>query len=191
MNRSAVAAIGLVFFAGAALADETALRSRAAELTADYAKLLKAALSGAINKDGPIGALDFCHGIAPKIAADLSRSSGWSVARTSLKPRNSASAPDDYERKVMEAFNARIAKGEKAADLVSAEVVEDHGVKVFRFIKAIPTGEICLTCHGVAIAPELKQKISQLYPNDQATGFKLGDMRGAFTLKRPLDTAAQ
>ena len=33
----------------------------------------------------------------------------------------------------------------------------------------------------------LKQKILALYPDDQATGFKLGDMRGVFTLKKTIE----
>ncbi len=191
MIKGALAGLGLFMLCGPAFADEAALKAQAADLTAQYGKELKAALGGAMAKSGPLGALDVCNQEAPKIAADLSKRSGWSVARTSLKPRNAAAAPDDYERKVMQNFDARLAKGEKSADLVSAEVVEENGGKVFRFIKAIPTGEVCLTCHGPNVAPELKQKISQLYPKDRAIGFKLGDLRGAFSLKKPLDATAK
>ncbi|WP_298358103.1 DUF3365 domain-containing protein [Rhodoblastus sp.] len=191
MFKGVVAGLGFLLLCGTAVADEAALKARAAELTAEYAKELKAAISGAMAKGGPLGALDICNRQAPKIAADLSKSSGWSIGRTSLKPRNAASAPDDYERKVMEGFAARFAKGEKPDTLVSAATVEDKGGKTFRFMKAIPTGEMCLTCHGLNVAPELKQKIAQLYPKDQATGFKLGDLRGAFTLKKALDEAGK
>jgi hypothetical protein len=165
------------------------LKAKAAGLIQDYAGKLKAALGAAMQARGPEGALDVCNKQAPAIATEVSQGSGWSVARTSLKPRNAASAPDAYERKIMEAFNARIAKGEKAADLVSAEVVEENGAKTFRFIKAIPTGEICMTCHGDTVDPGLKQKILALYPEDQAIGFKQGDMRGVFTLKKSLEGA--
>jgi hypothetical protein len=170
-------------FAETALAPE--LKAKAAELVQAYAGKLKTALNSAIQAGGAEGALEVCNKQAPVIAAEISRDSGWSVARTSLKPRNAASAPDDYERKIMEGFEARIAKGEKAADLASAEIVEQNG-KVFRFVKAIPTGPVCVTCHGENVAPELKQKISALYPRDQATGYKEGDMRGVFTLKKTL-----
>ena len=154
------------------------LKAKAAALIQEYAGKLKTALGAAMQAQGPEGALDVCNKQAPAIAAEVSQGSGWFVARTSLKPRNAASAPDAYERKVMESFNARIAKGEKAADLVSADVVEVNGVKTFRFIKAIPTGDVCITCHGENVDPGLKQKILALYPDDQATGFKEGDMRG-------------
>ena len=169
------------YAADAALAE---LKADAGSLTAEYAARLKTALGSAMEAEGALGALDVCHDAAPVIAGDLSKRSGWSVRRTSLRPRNALSAPDEYERKVMDSFNARIANGEKSADLASAEIVEQNGVKVFRFIKAIPTGQVCLTCHGMEIKPELKQKISQLYPDDHATGFKLDDIRGVFTLQK-------
>jgi hypothetical protein len=131
MSKSAIALAALVLVSGTAaipsFADEAtvpALKAEAAGLVKDYAAQLKAALSGAIESSGPLGALSVCRDQAPAIAAVLSQQSGWSVARTSLKPRNAASAPDDYERKVMEDFDARIANGEKAADLVGAEVVK-------------------------------------------------------------------
>jgi hypothetical protein len=161
------------------------LKAKAAELVQAYAGKLKTALNSAIEAGGAEGALEVCNKQAPVIAAEISRDSGWSVARTSLKPRNAASAPDDYERMIMEGFEARIAKGEKAADLANAEIVEQNG-RVFRFIKAIPTGQVCLTCHGENVAPDLKRKIAALYPRDQATGFKEGEMRGVFTLKKTL-----
>ncbi len=172
-----------------ARADDAAIRplqAEAASLTAEYAGRLKTALAGAMEAAGPLSALSVCHDAAPEIAADISRRSGWSVARTSLKPRNASSAPDDYERKVMDTFSVRIANGENAADLISAGVVEQKGRRVFRFVKAISTAANCLACHGGDIKPELKRKISELYPDDRATGFKIGDMRGVFTLQKDL-----
>ena len=182
-TSAALLALASPAFAETASAPE--LKAKAAELVQAYAGKLKTALNSAIQAGGAEGALEVCNKQAPAIAAEISRDSGWSVARTSLKPRNAASAPDDYERKIMEDFEARIAKGEKAADLASAEIVDQNG-KVFRFVKAIPTGAVCLTCHGENVAPALKQKIAALYPRDQATGYKEGDMRGVFTLKKTL-----
>ncbi len=194
MSKSAIALAALVLVSATAavpsFADEPtvpALKAEAADLVKDYAAQLKAALGAAMKSSGPLGAISVCRDQAPAIAAALSQRSGWSVARTSLKPRNAASAPDDYERKVMEEFDARIAKGEKAADLTSAEIVEYRGGRVFRFIKAIPTTEICLTCHGSDVKAELKAKIAELYPDDRATGFNLDDMRRAYTLQKRLD----
>ena len=66
------------------------------------------------------------------------------------------------------------------------ETVENNGKKSFRFMKAIPTGEVCLKCHGGNIAPPIRAKLKELYPNDMATGYKLGDVRGAFTITQPM-----
>jgi hypothetical protein len=51
-------------------------------------------------------------------------------------------------------------------------------------MKAIPVGQVCLTCHGSDIAPELRTEINTYYPEDMATGFELGELRGAFTITK-------
>lgn len=189
MSRIWIASAVVIAVAGPAVAETPQtpeLKAKAVELVQAYAGKLKAALGSAIEAGGAEGALEVCNTQAPVIAAEVSRDSGWWVARTSLKTRNASSAPDAYERKIMETFEARIANGEKAADLASAEVVDENGKKTFRFVKAIPTGQVCLTCHGENVAPELQQKIKALYPQDQALGYKEGDMRGVFTLKKTL-----
>ncbi|RMG95091.1 MAG: DUF3365 domain-containing protein, partial [Candidatus Dadabacteria bacterium] len=35
-------------------------------------------------------------------------------------------------------------------------------------------------------APGLAAKIRELYPEDRATGFRAGELRGAFTLSKPV-----
>jgi hypothetical protein len=53
-------------------------------------------------------------------------------------------------------------------------------------MKAIPTGAVCLTCHGTEVKPEVLTKIKELYPNDKATGYQEGDIRGAFVAVKNL-----
>ena len=65
-------------------------------------------------------------------------------------------------------------------------MVNENGQKVFRYAKAIPTGQVCVVCHGVKIAPSIMQKIHEYYPQDAATGFKPGDIRGMFSFKKAL-----
>ena len=66
------------------------------------------------------------------------------------------------------------------------EVVEEGGQKSFRYMKAIPTAGLCLTCHGAVIDPALEQELKSLYPQDKARGFEVGDIRGAFTIEQPM-----
>ncbi|WP_322516761.1 DUF3365 domain-containing protein [Rhodopseudomonas palustris] len=166
--------------------DKAALEAQAQALIKDFGGSLLGALKGAIDSSGPVEAVAFCNKEAPEIAAQASHQSGWTVSRTSLKPRNPAAAPDDFERKAMSEFVGRIAAGEPVASLRHAEIVEHDGRRSFRYVQAIPTGELCLGCHGGAIKPDVAAKIRALYPDDQATGFTPGEMRGAFTLNKPL-----
>lgn len=53
-------------------------------------------------------------------------------------------------------------------------------------MKAIPTGGVCIACHGAELDPAIAQKINELYPDDQATGYKPGDIRGAFTISQTI-----
>jgi hypothetical protein len=53
-------------------------------------------------------------------------------------------------------------------------------------MKAIPTAAVCLVCHGETVEGALGEKIKALYPQDRATGYRLGDIRGAFTITQPL-----
>jgi hypothetical protein len=44
---------------------------------------------------------------------------------------------------------------------------------------------VCLNCHGPGetINPEVRKVLSARYPEDQATGFQDGDLRGAISVK--------
>jgi hypothetical protein len=44
----------------------------------------------------------------------------------------------------------------------------------------------CLVCHGEAEAQPaaLREALASAYPHDRATGYAVGDLRGAFSLKR-------
>ena len=147
---------------------------------------LKGELQKGMKQGGPIKAIQVCNTVAPQLAEAHSQMSGWQVARTSLKLRNPKNAPDAWETTVLKEFESRKAAGEDPMKLLKAEVVEENGRQVFRMMKAIPTGEVCTKCHGTDIAEPVAAKLDELYPDDQARGFSLGDLRGAFTLKKPL-----
>lgn len=147
---------------------------------------LKGELVKGMNKSGPVGAIEVCHKVAPGLAQAHSQMSGWQVGRTSLKVRNPDNAPDAWETAVLNEFESRKAAGEDPMKLVKAAVVEENGRRIFRMMKAIPTAEVCTKCHGEVLAPPVAAKLDELYPGDQARGFKVGDLRGAFTLKKPL-----
>ncbi len=47
--------------------------------------------------------------------------------------------------------------------------------------------EPCTVCHGTQLAPAVQEALAARYPSDQATGYGVGELRGAFTLRKPLD----
>ena len=114
--------------------------------------------------------------------------SGWTIARSSHKLRNLGNSPDAYTAAAIEEFLARQENGESAKEMVKAEIVEQDGQKVFRMVKAIPTGKQCLACHGGAeVSDAVATRITELYPEDKARNFNVGEMRGVFTLMKVLN----
>lgn len=148
---------------------------------------LKAQLEAALRDGGPQAALGVCKTAAPGIAADLSNSFGGRVGRTALKVRNPENAADAFETAVLERFVNEVSKGADASKLEHAEIVVAGGQRTFRYMKAIPMAAApCSVCHGTAVAADLLQSIRDLYPDDEATGFSAGEVRGAFTITKPL-----
>ena len=37
---------------------------------------------------------------------------------------------------------------------------------------------MCLACHGAEVAPEVQAAIAERYPDDRATGYRAGELRG-------------
>ena len=154
----------------------------------EYATTLKGELQAAVKNGGPVNAVEVCTAKAPAIATVLSEQTGWDVGRTSLKARNTGTnTPDEWEAKVLRQFADRQQyKGESPVNMTFAEVVTTDEGKEYRFMQAIPTGKVCLSCHGSNLDPTIAEAIDKAYPEDQARGFSEGDIRGAFTLSRPM-----
>lgn len=177
---------GLTVPAPAVAADDIeALKAEAAGIVKSFSLELQGALLTAMQEGGPVSAIAVCKEKAPEIAAAAEAASGWSVARASHKLRNPDNAPDSYTAAVIDDFVAREAEGEVAKSLSRAEIVEEDGQTVFRFVKAIPTSQPCLNCHGGDnVKPETVAKLAELYPDDAARGFAVDQMRGVFTLSK-------
>lgn len=188
--RASPAVLVLAFVLGpptAAFADDLAAHVGASrEAIKSFAGALQGQLSSAMAEGGPTAAIGACNVAAPAIAQAASAERGWSVGRTSLKLRNPANKPDEWELAVLREFEARKAAGEDPGKLDHAEIVEADGGRTFRYMKAIVTQPVCTRCHGVDIAAEVTASLDELYPQDRARGFAAGDIRGAFTIARPL-----
>jgi hypothetical protein len=136
-------------------------------------------LAGAL-ESSPVEAIRVCRERAPLIAAGLGRETGASVGRTALKLRNSDNAPLDWQQSVLESFAARIAAGASPASLEFTDTVDSGGTVERRWMKPIMTAPMCLACHGQTLAPGVAEALAREYPQDGATGFAAGQLRGAF-----------
>lgn len=182
-------------FSPSALASNTdsdhSLKTQEARM---HAKALSAALQAklkqAIQSGGLEEGVNACHLVAEPIATALSVE-GWTVGRTTLKVRNPKNSPDAWEKTQLTMFAEQLAKsvelsnesGETPMSRAPLEVTYfDKESNKFRYMMAIETKSVCTACHGSDISPTVKEVIDKHYPNDQATGFDIGSLRGAFTL---------
>jgi hypothetical protein len=103
------------------------------------------------------------------------------IARTALRYRNPANAPDEISTTILEEWTRHVETGGSAP----APIVTREGKSVIVHHPIIMQDATCLMCHGNpdTFAPEVTQALQQLYPDDAATGFELGDLRGAFRVE--------
>jgi Protein of unknown function (DUF3365) len=148
---------------------------------------LKAELGQALQQGGPVAAIAVCKSRAPEIAARLSASSGADVKRTAIRLRNPANAPDDLERAVMQGFAAELSGASSVASVPPEAIFESRSAQGTerRYLRAIVMQPVCLACHGTTLAPEIATAIAREYPQDAATGFETGELRGAVTVRWP------
>lgn len=176
-----------------AMAQEGADAKRLAEDSRKVANDLVAQVRGELQKElefsGPLRAVIVCKYTVPEISSNLSRRTGWRVSRVSLKPRNPAlGAPDAWEQRVLLDFDKRAERGEKPETLEHGEIVTEPSGRFYRYMKALPFGPLCVSCHGPhdKMTDSVRSMIAAEYPHDRATGFAPGQIRGAVTVKRPL-----
>ncbi len=180
---------GFVLFIGSVTADTGEREQAAVKVTGAFLQELGEAMTREMTKGGPVEAIKVCAELAPEIANRLSRKNGWRVTRVGTRVRNPLlGMPDAWEQHVLEEFAARAAKGEALADMRHGEVVSEPGGQYFRFMKAIPVQSKCLLCHGPTetIPESIKTLLKTHYPFDAATGYQVGDLRGAVSIKQPL-----
>ena len=190
--RLAWAAAFAVAMGGAnAQAPETLRRhfDESRKVAEQFVQQLGGELRRELELTGPLRGLIVCKFAAPEVASTLSRKTGWRVSRVSLKTRNPAlGTPDAWEHRVLTEFDQRVARGEKAETLEFGEVVQEAGTAYFRYMKALPVTRTCVMCHGPAesLSNEVRERLAADYPHDHGTGYTIGQVRGAVTVKRPL-----
>jgi hypothetical protein len=171
----------LFFSALPAFAAEDPRLEQSREIVKAFAGQLQAELKAAMGAGGPAAAIHVCKDVAPAVASQLSRKHGAQVVRTSLRVRNTANLPADWQVEVLREFDER---ADEAGD-GPLEYFETRRDGRFRYMKAIPTGGVCVACHGGAVSDDVRQLLDEHYPHDRACGYAPGDIRGAFSIVWP------
>ena len=157
--------------------DESKYREAGAAAVAPFKKGLKGALMAGLEK-GPVNAISVCRVEAPELAASASTSDAR-VGRTSRKLRNPENAPKPWMEPFLDRYEADPGSREPAVVAIDDETVG--------YVEPIYVQPLCVTCHGTALDPELAAKLAELYPQDQATGYRAGDLRGVFWVELARD----
>lgn len=185
--RKVLLTSAIVFTALPATANMAELNNEARAISKEFGGTLVGIVSASMKSSGPVETIAKCNETAPEIARELSQHHGWEIGRTSLKIRNPANQPDEWETRVLNSFTQRHASQEPINSLEYSEIVEADGTRTFRYMKAIGIKPACLQCHGSnEVKPETATKLKHLYPEDQARNYTQGDIRGAFTLTKQL-----
>ncbi|HMN95023.1 MAG TPA: DUF3365 domain-containing protein [Phycisphaerales bacterium] len=169
---------------------ERALRDRATSARdAMFGRLfarLGAVLAEPPPEGGAVAAIAVCKAEAPQIAESIAAEHGVRIGRTGVRLRNPANTAPVWAIEALGNGRWSPAQSDSAGEARETmlatpwfSVHRNGGLRALLPIRLMPE---CLQCHGPAemIAPAVRDAIAREYPDDQATGFSAGDLRGWF-----------
>jgi len=150
----------------------------------EIAKETGSHLSGQLTKQmkegGVIIAVPFCNTMAMPLTDEISEKYSASIKRTSLKVRNEKNSPSVEETRILKQYKNLLNTNEKLTPIVELDLSGNP-----HFYAPILLQQKCLTCHGeigINVTSKTDSIIESYYPNDIATGFKEGDLRGIWSI---------
>ncbi len=123
----------------------------------------------------PATAIHFCKTRAPSIASQIGKEQNLRIGRTSFQIRNLDNQPPQWAKGFVRA---------RVNDAVTLQLADDGLGLLF----PIRVKTVCLHCHGQQseMDPSIFAAVLSDYPDDKATGFKVGDLGGYFWIEVPL-----
>lgn len=147
-------------------------RNLAVRAKDELAASLMGRLVEAMVDAGPAGAIEVCSQEAPAIAERIGIENGVRIGRTSFRVRNPQNVPPHWAKEWVE----------QRVESPQFQVLDTGATAALFPIRIQPT---CLACHGQEIEPDVQQQLAKLYPDDEATGFSLDELRGWFWVEVP------
>lgn len=154
------------------------------QLAGETQKVLGSNLMKAINEGGSINALEFCNIQAYPLTDSMATALKAHIIRVTDQPRNHDNTANKEQLSYINSAKKKLAMGEQ----LKPEVSVLNG-KITGYYPII-TNQMCMQCHGSEndqIAQETLAKINELYPNDQATGYGVGELRGIWVIEMDRD----
>lgn len=154
------------------------VRDQGAAATKALMGTLQTNLVAAMQEGGPSYAVEFCAGEALALTDSVARQlgSGISLKRVSEHHRNPVNAPDAAEVRALRHFEDALAESGSLPE----DWVQQTATGELRYYRPLVIAEPCLACHGNAdsLDPAVAEAIAERYPDDRATGYEIGDLRG-------------
>jgi len=153
---------------------------------------LLARLAHAIDSEGLEEATSFCSESAIPITQEIeaAQAAGLSLKRTTLRWRNPDNAPDPWEERVLRYLEAL---EEFDPESVPVELTAQGPGESLRYYRPLRAAPMCLNCHGEegAMDPRVLDILRESYPDDRATGYGAGELRGVIRVEIPQGAQAQ
>lgn len=150
------------------------------EVTQASFKELSDQLNAQMKDGGPAQAIPFCNVQALPITHLLEEKFNVTIKRTSDKLRSSKNKPTKRELEIIQEYKSSLANKKKLAPLVEL----DNNNKR-HFYAPIILKANCTVCHGKLhenINTKTDSIMKSFYPNDKATGYVEGDVRGIWSI---------
>ncbi len=159
--------------------DERAQLQRARAAQKALGSTLIKTVTAAVAADGHAAGIKACNVEASGIAQRVRQDHDVQIGRTSHKVRNPDNSPNDWMQPVVDArYDGVVLQRGPEGQLGMAAPIH--------------LAEMCTSCHGTSqqLAEGVPEALATLYPEDRATGFAPGDLRGWFWVEVPAQKPA-
>ena len=161
--------------------DHKAYKMKGMIIAKNTFKVFKSKIQSIAGKKGLSGVVGFCHDNAMKLTDSLGKIHNVVIKRTSHKLRNPENKPDIDDETALNEY-LKLQAEHKPMEPVVMKDTEGY----VHFYAPIKLKKDCLKCHGTPgkeIPEPVYKLIKSKYPNDKATGFKVGELRGIWDIK--------
>jgi len=152
-------------------------------LSSALVQKLSGELKAQMQSVGVVGALHFCTQNALVLSDQIAQESNTSIKRVSAKNRNPINAATPEEQTILHQWEGLL----QTQQPLPAHTIQGDSDGGYTYYKPIIiANEACLKCHGdIAADSPLYKAIKSTYPEDRATGYKMGDLRGMIVITLP------